>query len=51
MKSKYLIRLIVFEPWTSREEFLVKELPVTCNYSLGWMEKKWSSTIASDVAI
>lgn len=51
IKNKYLMHLIVFEPVTSREEFLVKELPVTRSYSPGWTGKERSGTIASDVAI
>lgn len=45
------MHLSIFEPLTSREEFLVKELGVTCDYSPGWMEKEPSGTVGSGVAV
>lgn len=51
MKNKYFMHLIIFEPLTSRGEFLVKELPTPCNYSRGWMEKERSGAVAPDAAV
>lgn len=51
MKNKYFMHLIIFEPLTSRGEFLVKELPTPYNYSRGWMEKEQSGAVAPDDAI